>query len=523
MSIVYLIGAGPGDPGLITVRGMQCLAAADVVLYDHLVNPRLLRHARADAEKIDLGTSAPQPLQQEAICYLLAEKAREGKTVARLKWGDPFVFDTGGAEGLFLHEQGVRFEVVPGVPVSIAAPAYAGVPTTYTGGGDTLTVIRGYEDEGRAEKEIDVDWASLARLDGTLICYAGPRQLPQIVRALLANGRPEAESAAVVFDGTLPTQSTLDGTLMDLADSFTKTPATRPGVLIVGRVAALREHLRWYDERPLFGKRVLVTRPRGQAAEFVDRLESMGAEVVEAAMLRIEPPEDGGPLDDACAQAGSFNWIVFSSANAVEAFMGRLFAGDCDARVLGGVKLCCVGPATSERLAHYGLKADVVPSENRAEALVAALSLASGNVAGMRVLVPHADIGREVIPDELRKQGADVTEVIAYRTVATDAEREGDPDIYRMLLERKLDVVTFTSPSAVRNLVRVLGAEPAADLLRTTVVASIGPVTAEAASQCGIETHVMPEKYTMPALVAAIVEYFERAASSEPRAPKVMS
>jgi uroporphyrinogen III methyltransferase/synthase len=508
MSIVYLIGAGPGDPGLITVRGMECLAAADVVLYDHLVNPRLLRHARADAEKIDLGKAAPQTLEQEAICYLLAEKAREGKTVARLKWGDPYVFDTGGTEGLFLHEHGVRFEVVPGVPVCIAAPSYAGVPITYSGGGDTITLIRGYEDEGKAEKDIDVDWTSLSRLDGTLVCYAGPRQLPQIVGSLLSHGRPAEEPAAVIFDGTLPTQHTIAGTLTGLADVLQKSPDRRPGVLIVGRVAGLREHLRWYDERPLFGKRVLVTRPRGQATEFVDQLEAMGAEVVEAAMIRIDPPEDYGPLDDACANAGSFNWIIFSSTNAVDAFMGRLLRGATDARALGGVKLCCVGPATVERLAHYGLKADVMPGEYRAEALVHALSAAT-QISGMRILLPHADIGREVIADELRKQGAEVTEVVAYRTVATDAEREGDPDIYRMLLERRLDVVTFTSPSAVRHLVRALGAEPAADLLRTTIVASIGPVTAEAASQSGIQTTVMPDKYTVTALVAAIVKYME--------------
>jgi uroporphyrinogen III methyltransferase/synthase len=509
MSIVYLIGAGPGDPGLITVRGMQCLASADVVLYDHLVNPRLLRYARPDAEKIDLGNSAPQPLQQEAICYLLAEKAREGKTVARLKWGDPYVFDTGGAEGLFLHEQGVRFEVVPGVPVSIAAPAYAGVPTTYPGGGDTLTVIRGFEDEGKAEKEIDVDWAGIARLDGTLICYAGPQQQGQIVRALLAHGRPGEEPAALIFDGTLPTQRTLDGTLAQLLEALEKSPSTRPAVLVVGRVAALREHLRWYDERPLFGKRVLVTRPRGQAAEFVERLEAMGAEVVEAALIRIEPPEDMAAVDDACAKVGTFNWIVFSSQNAVDGLLGRLFTdGDTDARILGGVKLCCVGTATRDRLAKYGLKADLVPDEYNAEGMVRALS-AVASVAGLRILIPHADIGRELVADELRRQGADVTEIIAYRTVATDAEREGDPDIYRMLLERTLDIVTFTSPSAVRNLVRVLGAEPAADLLRTTIVASIGPVTAEAASQSGIETHVMPEKYTVPALVQAIVKHVE--------------
>jgi uroporphyrinogen III methyltransferase/synthase len=518
MSNVYLIGAGPGDPGLITVRGMQCLRTADVVLYDHLVNPRLLRHARPDAEKIDVGLAAPQGLEQEAICILLAEKAREGKTVARLKWGDPFVFDSGGTEGLFLHEHGIRFEVVPGIPVCIAAPAYAGVPITYSGGGDTITLIRGYEDEGKAERDVDVDWNSLARVDGTLVCYAGPQQLPQIMHSLLSHGRSPEEPSAIVNYGTLPTQETIDGTLAELAARMQKDPPRRAAVLIVGRVAALRAHLRWYDERPLFGKRVLVTRPRGQAAELVDELEAMGAEVIEAPMLRIEPPEDYGPLDDACASAGSFEWIVFSSTNAVDAFMQRLLRGANDVRALGGVKLCCVGATTAEQLSKHGLKADLVPTEYRAEVLVQALSQ-SGSLGGVRVLLPHADIAREVIATELRKHGADVTEVVAYRTVATDAEREGDPDVYRMLLERKLDVVTFTSPSAVRNLVRALGAEPAADLLRTTTVASIGPVTAEAASQCGIQTSVMPEKYTVAALVTAIVKYVEsaRATTDEQR------
>ncbi len=508
MSIVYLIGAGPGDPGLITVRGMQCLAAADVVLYDHLVNARLLRHARADAEKIDVGLAAPHGLEQEAICILLAEKAREGKTVARLKWGDPFVFDSGGTEGLFLHEHGIRFEVVPGIPVCIAAPAYAGVPISYAGGGDTITLIRGYEDEGKADRKIEIDWPTLARLDGTLVCYAGPHQLPSIVKSLISHGRAPQEPAAVVESGTLATQQTIAGTLTELADAMQKDPPRGAAVLVVGRVAALREHLRWYDERPLFGRRVLVTRPQGQAAELVERLESLGADVVEAPMLRIEPPDDYGPLDDACANAGRFSWIVFSSTNAVDAFFDRLLRGAGDVRKLGGVKLCCVGTSTAERLADRGLKADVVPGEYRGEALVQAMSETSP-LAGARILLPHADIAREVIASELRKHGADVTEVVAYRTVATEAEREGDPDIYRMLLERKLDVVTFTSPSAVRNLVRLLGPEPATDLLRTTVVASIGPVTAEAASQCGIHTTVMPEKYTVAALVDAIVRYFE--------------
>ena len=513
MSIVYLIGAGPGDPGLITARGMQCLAEADVVLYDHLVHPRLLRHARPDAEKIDVGVAAPQPLEQEAICYLLAEKAREGKTVARLKWGDPFVFDRGGSEALFLHEQGVRFEVVPGIPAGIGVPGYAGIPITYPGGGDTLTFVRGHEDEGKARAS--VDWAHLAKLDGTIVCYVGPQQLPGILSALVANGRAPDEAAALVYDGTLPTQETLVGSLDELARITKDAADRRPAILVVGRVVALREHLRWFDARPLFGKRILVTRPRDQAAELVERLEAMGAQAIEAPMIRIAPPDDFGPLDEACERAGTFDWIVFSSANAVDTFVQRLLETPHDLRALKGVKLGVVGPATAERLTRLGLKVDLTPAEFRAESMLQAMTEA-GDLHGVKILLPRADIGRELLADELRKQGAEVTEVVAYRTVVAEPEREGEPDIYRMLLERRIDVVTFTSASAVRNFVRVLGAEPAADLLRTTIVASIGPVTAEAATQCNIATTVMPDTYTVPALVDAIVDYFEKQPTEEP-------
>jgi uroporphyrinogen III methyltransferase/synthase len=505
-NIVYLIGAGPGDPGLITVRGLRCLASADVVLYDHLVHARLLRHARPDAEKIDVGVAALQSLEEEAICYLLAEKAREGKTVAHLKFGDPFVFDSGGSEALFLHEQGLRFEVVPGVSAGIATPSYAGIPTTYPGGGDTLTFVRGHADDSKARAQ--VDWASLARLDGAIVCYAGPQQVTQITSALLSHGREPDEPAALVYNGTMPMQETIVGTLKEIAQIVRDSTDRRPAVLIVGRVVALREHLQWFDTRPLFGKRIVVTRPREQAAELIELIESMGAEAIEAPMIRIEPPEDYAPLDAACRAAAGFDFIVFSSANAVDSFMERLLASPLDLRELKGVKLCAVGPATAERLTRYGLKIDVTPAEFRAEALVHAIS-EGGNMRGRRILLPHADIGREIVADELRKQGADVTEVVAYRTVVADPEREGEPDIYRMLLERRIDVVTFTSASAVRNFVKALGTEQAVDLLRTTIVASIGPVTAEAATQCQIRTTIMPTHYTVPALVAAIVEYFE--------------
>jgi uroporphyrinogen III methyltransferase/synthase len=501
--IVYLIGTGPGDPGLITARGARYLAAADVVLYDHIVSPRLLRYPRQDAEKIDVGRAAPQPLDQEAINYLLVEKAREGKIVARLKWGDPFLFDRGGQEALFLHEHGIPFEVVPGIPATIGATSYAGVPLTYPGGGDSVTFVRGHEDESSTPP--DIDWSSLARLGGTVVCYAGPRQLHEILKALLSNGFDPSEPAAIIYDGTYPTQRTTDGTLQELAAM--KNLRTKPAILVVGRVVALRQHLRWFDERPLFGKKIVVTRSREQSGELVDLLESLGAEPIEAPMIRVEAPDDYGPLDKATAEASTYDWIIFTSANGADFFFRRLMAGNGDIRDLKGVKLVAIGPATAERLARHGLRVDLEPAESRAEAIVQALR-ETGDLKGKRFLLPRADIAREVLPEELRRCGADVTEVVAYRTVLAEIEREGDPDIYRMLLEKRIDVVTFTSASTVKNFVQIFGAEQSPDLLNATKVASIGPVTAEAAEQYGIKTAIMPKEYTIPSLVQAIVDHF---------------
>jgi uroporphyrinogen III methyltransferase/synthase len=502
---VFLIGAGPGDPGLITARGLECLRAADVVLYDRVVHKRLLHYARPGAELIDVGTAAPKPMAEEAICYLLAEKAREGKIVARLKLGDPFVFDRGGEEALFLHEQGVRFEVVPGVPSAIGVPAYAGVPVTYAGGGDTLTIVGGFDDERKTIP--DVDWASISRLDGTLVCYAGAPQIPRILDALASSGWPPDTQAAITYNGTLTTQDTIAGTLAELIAEVKERPRRHPAVLVIGRVVGFREHLRWFDERPLFGRRLLVTRPRGQADELVERIENLGGEAIVAPMIRIMPPDDVEPLQRAAARADEFDWIVFTSSNAVEAFMGVLLSGDRDVRALKGPRLCTVGTATADKLASYGIKVDLVPAEFTADKVVEALAR-QGSLEGARVLLPRADIGREVIAEELRKAGATITDVTAYRTVIDDVQREGEPDVYGMLLDRKIDVVTFTSASAVRSFVQVYGAEQSADLLRNAAVAVIGPVTGEAAEQLGIRVSIRPATYTVPALVDAIAAYF---------------
>jgi uroporphyrinogen III methyltransferase/synthase len=505
---VYLIGAGPGDPRLITVRGLDCLTTADVVVYDHLIPARLLKYARHGAELIDVGTAAPQPMAQEAISYLLAEKAREGKVVARLKWGDPFVFDRGGEEALFLHEQRIPFEVVPGIPAGIGVPAYAGVPISYPGGGDTITLVRGYEDESRTPP--NVDWASLARLDGTVVCYAGAQQLPRILEALVANGWPAEEQAAIVYNGTLPGQETISGSIRELLDAINKSARRLPAILVVGRVAGFREYLRWYDARPLSGRRVIVTRPRDQAADLVDRLTTLGAEAVEAPMIRIEPPDDPSDLIDAAGRADQFDWIVFTSANAVEAFMTALLDGNRDLRALKGPRLCAVGSGTAEKLAQYGIKVDLVPDEFRAEGVLTSLA-AMGPLEGARVLLPRADIARDVVTAGLKAAGASVTDVVAYRTVLEDTQREGDPDVYGQLLEGRIDVVTFTSGSAVRNFAKIYGAEQAADLLRRTVVAVIGPTTAEAARSLGIPVTVQPSPSTVPALVDAIAAHYAAA------------
>lgn len=502
---VSIVGAGPGDPSLISVRGLRCLARADVVVHDTLIDPRLLRMARPDAERIDVGEAAPGEAAQNAICLLVSEKARDGQYVVRLKWGDPFVFDSGGKEALFLHEQGIQFEVVPGIPALVGIPAYAGIPITYPGSGNTLTFIRGHEDGD--EETPSLDWNQLARVDGTLLCYAGPRQLSRVASSLLSHGRPSDDSAAVIFNGTTPQQHTHSGTLARLARDLAGHPPQGPAVLVVGPSAGLREHLRWFDERPLFGTRIVVTRSREQAGEFVERLSELGAQVIEAPSIHVEPLDDYDELDRVIDDIRRYDWLLFTSVNGVDHFMQRALGRVRDIRDLRGPRLCAVGPATAERLQRLHLRVDVVPEDDRAEGVAAALR-ATGRLDGLRMLLPRSDIAREVLPDLLRRAGAQVDDIAAYRTVRAAWGQEGEPDIYKRLLEGDVDIVTFTSASSVRHFVTNLGEEQAADLLQHVDVASIGPVTAEAAQHLGVVTQIMPQApYTIPSLVDAIAEH----------------
>ena len=501
---VFIIGAGPGDPGLITARGLRLLAEADVVVYDRAVDA-LLRWARPDAERIEVGAPAERETAQDAISMLLAEKAREGRIVARLKWGDAFVFDSGAMEALFLHEQGVPFEVVPGIPVAIGATAYAGIPMTYPGGGDAVVLLRGHE--GHTDAPPDIDWSAVARIDGTVICYVSGRMAATVLRALVDRGAPPDRAAALIYRGTLPSQQTVTGTIAQLLDLASTSSSSEPALLVVGEVANLRDHLRWFDQRPLFGKRIVVTQSHEQARDLVDALETLGAQAIEAPTFRLAPAEDPEAVDRAAATVDTYAWVIFESANAVARFLGALTRGPRDLRALGGVSVCAIGPSTAERLVAHGIKPDVVIHEFRAEGVADTISI-ERPIAGQRVLLVRPDHPHDVLAPDLTRRGAIVTDLIAYRTAPESPDAPAVQNLYRRLLDGHVDAVTFTSATGVRRFAELFGEEQAADLLNITVVAAIGPVTAAAADELGIQTTVMPDEYTVDGLVKALVNYF---------------
>ena len=502
-SLVYLIGTGPGAPGLLTTRAQRCLDAADVVIYDRTVHPRVLELAPPGAERIDVGRPAREATDQDAISYLLAEKAREGKVVARLKLGDPFLFDRGGEEALFLHAQGIPFEVVPGVPVSLAMAAYAGIPLTYPGGGDTLTIVRGHA-AGNGGR-LKINYTNLAKLDGTIASHGGRDELLSIVRGLMDHGRADDDRAALILQGSLASQTTLAATLGEVAARL-EAGIDGSATLVVGKVVGLREHMRWFDQRPLFGRRVLVTRSRHQAAELVELLEAAGAEAIEAPVLRVAPLESFDALDAAADAVASFTWVLFTTVNGVEAFLHRLMERGLDARALAGPRLCAVGVGTTERLARFGIRVDLALEGQAVESVIEALG-GRAAVAGARVLVPSSVGGRDTLGEALAAAGADVTQAPSFRTLAVDDNPE--LDVYGQLLQRRIDVVTFTSAAAVRSFATLYGEEQVADLLAHTTVATVGPAATDAVRRLGVAPAIVPALPSIPALVDAIRAHFQ--------------
>ena len=495
--LVSLIGAGPGDPGLLTLRGAEALASADVVIYDYLANPALLAHAPAHAEQIYVGKKAGcHTLSQDEINALLVERGLAGQRVARLKGGDPFVFGRGGEEALALVEAGIPFEVVPGVTSAVAAPAYAGIPVTHRGLASSFAVITGHEDPTKDESA--VDWSRLATGVDTLVFLMGVGNLPRIVEQLVAHGRPAGTPVALVRWGTMPGQQTVSGTLADIVARVEAAGLRPPAVTIVGPVARLREQLHWFEDRPLFGQRVLVTRTRQQASALSTRLRALGAEAIELPTIQVAPAGDWAPLDRAIAGLSNYDWIVFTSVNGVGSFWERLDRAGLDARALHGVRLAAIGPATAAGLQTRGLRADYLPGEYVAEAVAAGL----GDVRGLRVLLPRADIARPALADLLRRGGAEVDEVTAYRTLRPDTA----PGELRDLLAG-ITVATFTSSSTVRNLA-VMASDAGLDLSRAlagATIACIGPITAETARELRLPVHIVAAEYTIDGLVEALV------------------
>ncbi|MBX3025275.1 uroporphyrinogen-III C-methyltransferase [bacterium] len=500
---VYLVGAGPGAPELITLAGARALGRADVVIYDYLANPRLLEHAPPQAARILVGKhGGGQRTEQPVITALLLEHARAGRTVVRLKGGDPFVFGRGGEEAEALAAAGIRFEIVPGVSSAIAVPAYAGIPLTHRELASSFTVLTGYEYPDKPE--MAVHWDAVAQRGNTLVFLMTTRQLAANMAKLVAHGLAPDTPAAVIRWGTVGEQATVVGTVATIAAAVAARQLQPPAIAVVGQVVRLRETIAWYERKPLFGRSLVVTRPRAQAAGFIDALTDLGADVLPCPTIEIVPPASWAPLDDAIERLDAYDWLVLTSVNGVAMFFDRLRARRRDVRSLHRARIAAVGSETAAAIAERGLQVDVVPEEFRAEAVAAAMCAAG--VAGARVLLPRAAVAREILPVTLRAAGAHVDEVPAYETVPARIDLG---ELRDRLARRAVDLVTFTSSSTVRNFVALLGAD-APSLLAGVRAACIGPITADTAREAGLEVVVQPSTYTIAAFTAAIETYLRK-------------
>lgn len=503
---VYLVGAGPGDPGLLTVRAAELIASADLIVYDSLTNPAVLEGCSAAAEARLLGGPGdPAQPTAEEIARQLVQMSGRFRRVVRLTGGDPFVFGRGGREALALADAGVEFELVPGVTAGTAAPAYAGIPLTHRGLSSSVAFVTG-RDEALEDQE-DGQWERLAMGADTMVIFMGARRLEAVVERLLKGGRSSTTPAAVVEWATYPRQRTIVSSLGELQAATDRAGIRAPSLIIVGEVVRLRERLAWFERRPLFGRRAVITRARAQASDLVRALQELGGEVVPFPTIQITDPSDPEPLRRAVREADCFDWIIFTSVNGVHRFWAELRAAGRDTRMLAGVSLCAIGPATAAALELEGAHADLVPPEFVAESVVEALSQ-EGGVEGTRILLPRAEVARPTIPDSLRQRGAEVTEVAAYRTVPDGEQVER---VQTLLQRSEVDLITFTASSTVHNFVDLVGTE-----VGSATIACIGPITADTARSRGLPVHIQAETYTIPGLVAAIQSYF----SAIPAAPR---
>ena len=490
--IVYIVGAGPGDRKLITLKGVECLQRADVVIYDLLLNDALLEHCPAHTEKIQAPDPRIRTTRQDELNRLLVEHAKVGKIVVRLKGGDPYIFGRGGEEAVALTEAGIPFEVVPGITSAIAASAYAGIPVTHRDYASSVAFVTGHSAALRPDSNIN--WAQLATAVDTLVVYMGVAHLRQIVDRLIAHGRNPQTPVSLVRVGTTPQQHVVQGTLTDIVEKVDAAQLKSPAVIVVGEVNRLRSQLRWFDTKPLFGKRILVTRARAQASEFADILEANGAEVIQFPTIKIQPIEN---VDIPALNA--YDWVIFTSVNAVEIFYERLRENGKDARAFGGSSVCAVGAKTVEVLNRIGIHPDFVPSHSRGSAIAAEI----GEVHGKKILLPRAKIATADLPNSLRERGAHIDDVPLYNTVKVSGENRDK--IEADLLNGRIDLVTFTSSSTVTNFLEMFPAHAPTVLLANVKVAVIGPTTQKTVEKCGVHVDVVAKEASVESLVEAIV------------------
>ncbi len=501
---VYLVGAGPGDPGLITLKGKECIERADVIVYDFLASVSFLKYAKKEAEIIYAGKQGGNhSMSQGNINALITQKAKEGHIVTRLKGGDPFIFGRGAEEAEVLAENNISFEIVPGITSAIAAPAYAGIPLTHRSLTSTVAFVTGHENPEKEKSGIN--WEALVKGIGTIVFFMGVKNLPNIVDNLTANGMPPDASIALVQWGTTPKHSSISGKLSDIVERVKAAGFKPPAVIVVGDVVKLRDALCWYEKKPLLGKRIVVTRAREQASELVNLLYENGAECIELPTIKVEPPDDLSPLDKAIENLSTYDWIIFTSANGVSFFFDRLFSKGRDVRSLGSLKTAVIGPATEKKLHGYGIKSDIVPDSYIAESIID--SFKKEEVKGKKIMLPRASEARAILPEKLIEMGAFVDEITAYKTSAVCDE---SVDLIRELKNKTIDMVTFTSSSTVINFAALLPAGIIGELMKDIAVAAIGPVTADTAKKMGMEVQIIANSFTIPGLCEAILQYYEK-------------
>jgi len=517
---VFIVGAGPGDISLLTVKGLKCLQKAEVVVYDFHLNAQVLNYISHDAEFIYAGKRGGQhTMTQDEINRTLVEKARQGKIICRLKGGDPFVFGRGGEEAEILARENIEFEVVPGVSSAVAAPAYAGIPLTHRLYSSSLAIVPGYEDPSKEGSSID--WQRLATGVGTIVFLMTVKNISLVCKKLIDNGRNPGTPVAVVRWGTRSDQTTLIGDLNTIPDLIKENEIKPPAVMVVGEVVRLRETLKWYEKKPLFGQRILITREHSEGYE---SLEELGAEIIEFRTIEIVPPEDWTAMDRAIEKIESYHWLILTSVNGVRFFFRRLFEKEKDIRDLKGIKICAVGTKTAEAINKYGIKVDLIPDEFNAEGLISAIvqecksskarkrgsaearKEKTSTLSGLRFLLPRAEVAREILPDKIKELGGEIDVVTAYRAVkpVTHGKR-----LKRFLKEGKITVATFTSAATFKNFLEITG-EDADGLLKDVAIAVIGPVTKKAIEKAGLKVSIMPKEATIDAMVNEIIKWAKK-------------